>query len=312
MTNSTQLSALKISNLHKSYGKFSVIRNLNLELVPNSIHGLVGLNGSGKTTTLECILGMQSFDDGQISVLGHNPSHLHQAEGAVVGIFDTPSLHPNLTVRQSLEHARLLCKNPVRTCEEVESLLGVTAYRKFKIRHLSLGNKRRASIAHALIGNPELIVLDEPFNGLDAEGVEDVLQLIKTLNTEAGTAFLLSSHQLPYLEQICSHLAILHNGSIVVSDEIDNLFQRHKTSLLVRCDAPEQARSIVEQSGLATLQSIDGEQLQFELETGTAMEINRLLVSASIGVSELSLKQDSLGSLFQSITSAENNKAATS
>jgi ABC-2 type transport system ATP-binding protein len=304
MLNPTLNSALKISNLHKNYGKFSVIRDLNLDIAPNSIHGLVGLNGSGKTTTLECILGMQRFDQGQISVLGHKPSHLHEAEGAVVGIFDTPSLHPNLTVRQSLEHATILCKNPVRSCEEVESLLGITTYRKFKIRHLSLGNKRRASIAHALIGNPELIVLDEPFNGLDAEGVEDVLKLIKNLNQEAGTAFLLSSHQLPYLEQICSHLAILHNGCIVVSDKIESLFQSHKTSLLISCDSPEKARDLVEKSGLATYQAIDGGQLQFELGSGTAIEINRLLVNAGIGVSELSLKQESLTSLFHSITSS--------
>ena len=298
-------SPLKISNLHKSYGNFNVIRNLNLELTANSIHGLVGLNGSGKTTTLECILGMQEFNQGTIEVLGLRPSQLYKSRGAIVGIFDTPSLHPNLTVRQSLEHARLLCDKPVRSCEDVETLLGITAYRGFKIRHLSLGNKRRASIAHALIGNPELIVLDEPFNGLDAEGVEDVLQLIRDLNHEQGTAFLLSSHQLPYLEQICSHLAILHQGTIAVSGKIESLFEAHKTQILIACDQPDRAIALVEKAGVAKLKSTEQSLLQFELLKGDSAQLNRLLVQADIGVSELSLKRDSLVSLFHEITTPE-------
>ncbi len=305
MTNSHSELPLKVSNLHKSYGSFNVLRNLNLELARNSIHGLVGLNGSGKTTTLECILGMQGFNSGDIEVLGYRPSHLYKARGAIVGIFDTPSLHPNLTVRQSLDHARLLCDKPVRSSAEVESLLGITRYQGFKIRHLSLGNKRRASIAHALLGNPELIILDEPFNGLDAEGVDDVLRLIRQLNQEQGTAFLLSSHQLPYLEQICSHLAILHEGTIALSDRIEALFEGNKTRIVIRCDQPEKAIELVEKSAMATLIEAEGSLLQFELLTGKPAKINQLLVSSGIEVSELTQKKESLTSLFHQITSVE-------
>jgi len=123
---------------------------------------------------------------------------LHSAKGKVVGIFDTPSLHLNLTVRQSLNHAALLVESQSRTPAQVEALLGIEKISNFKVKHLSLGNKRRASIAQALLGSPDLIILDEPFNGLDAGGVDDVLALIKNLNQEEGTSFLLSSHQLPY------------------------------------------------------------------------------------------------------------------
>ena len=104
-------------------------------------------------------------------------------------------------MRQNLEHASLLTAT-ARTPKQVEKLLGIEKFAKFKLRKLSLGNKRRASIAHALIGNPDLIILDEPFNGLDAGGVDDVLALIRQLNETDGTSFLLSSHQLPYLENI--------------------------------------------------------------------------------------------------------------
>ena len=194
--------ALSVTGLYKKYGQFEVLKGLDLVLYPGAIHGLVGLNGSGKTTTLECILGLQDFDRGEIRVLGHGPRKLHAAQGRIVAIFDTPSLNPNLTVRQSLRQALLLCDGAARKPAEVEAQLGITKFSDFKIKNLSLGNKRRASIAHALLANPEIILLDEPFNGLDAGGVDEVLALIKDLNQKQGTSFLLSSHQLPYLEEI--------------------------------------------------------------------------------------------------------------
>ena len=300
---------LRIEKLCKNYGSTQVIKGLDLKVKANSIHGLVGLNGSGKTTTLDCILGMQQYNSGQVEVLGLPPSRLHQAEGAVIGIFDTPSLHPGLTVRQSLRHARLLCPRPTRSCEEVEELLGISTYRHYRIRHLSLGNKRRASIAHALLGNPQLIILDEPFNGLDAEGVSDVLKLITRLNQEHGTAFLLSSHQLPYLEQICSHLAILHNGKIAVSDHIDTLFNTDHARIQLTCDDPVNAVQLIEKSIIARVESGEGQQLICELLDGDSAALNRLLVSNGIGVSELIQKQDSLMSLFYDITAEPGQTA---
>lgn len=296
---------IRVSGLNKSYGNFSVIRDLDLTLEASSIHGLVGLNGSGKTTTLECVLGLQQFDSGSVQVLGLDPSRLYRSQGAVVGIFDTPSLHPNLTVRQSLEHARILCKNPVRRCDEVEALLGITRYRDFKIRHLSLGNRRRASIAHGLLSDPSLIVLDEPFNGLDAEGVEDVLALIVSLNRDAGTTFLLSSHQLPYLEKICTHLAILHAGRIAVSNTVAQLFGGNRNRIQISCSDPHHASMLIDTSGLARVIEEDQNPLECELLTGSTADINRLLVTSGIDVSELLQKQESLTSLFHDITASD-------
>jgi len=131
------------------------------------------------------------------------------------------------------------------------------------------------------------------------------LRLIRQLNQEQGTAFLLSSHQLPYLEQICSHLAILHEGTIVLSDRIEALFEGNKTRIVIRCDQPEKAIELVEKSAMATLIEAEGSLLQFELLTGTPAKINQLLVSSGIEVSELTQKKESLTSLFHQITSVE-------
>jgi len=304
---STELP-LVVTNLSKNYGDFGVLKQLNLEVSRGAIHGLVGLNGSGKTTTLECILGMMQFDGGEISVLGHHPSCLYQTRGGVVGIFDTPSLHPNITVRQAMEHARILCANPTRTPAEVEKLLSIDRFTDFKIKHLSLGNRRRASIAQALLGNPSFVILDEPFSGLDAEGVEDVLALIKSLNTEHGTTFLLSSHQLPYLEQICSHMAILHQGQIAISDSVDRLFSGKRTQLHIRCDDVPLARQKLAQLSDVTIlnagsdQSSEEDELVVEIGKMNSAEVNHYLVTNGLGIFELSNKRPSLSSLFKDIT----------
>jgi ABC-2 type transport system ATP-binding protein len=297
-------TALSVSGLKKSYGIHEVISNLDLQIQQESIHGLVGLNGSGKTTSLECMLGLQSINGGEISILNYSPQQLHRANGDIVAIFDSPSLLPNLTVRQCMQHASLLCETPKRSPETVEQLLSIERFSNFKIKHLSLGNKRRASIAHALIGNPKMIILDEPFNGLDAEGVDDVLQLIKKLNKAEGTTFLLSSHQLPYLEQVCSHIAILNKGSIALNDKIETLLAQSSSCVLLQTDQQEKVIKFLENSTTAQVNTAaDPNYLQVTLTSIDSSQLNKMLVEQNIGINELILNRASLGSLFREITS---------
>lgn len=296
-------SALSIRGLHKSYGSVEVVRDLSLEVERGAIHGLVGLNGSGKTTTLECTLGLQGFDKGQVSLLGKSPDRLYEARGAIVGIFDSPSLNPNLTVRQCLQQAALLLDTQAREAAEVERLLGIERFRDYRVRNLSLGNKRRVSIAHALLGNPELILLDEPFNGLDAGGVDDVLALIARLNAEFGTSFLLSSHQLPYLERVCSHIAILHRGHIANSASISELLAQTGSRVLLRTPQLEAAKALLHQHTQCELQELDSDgYLPIELTATDSATLNRLLVQQQIPVEELILERASLEVMFRQIT----------
>jgi len=304
MQTSNSEVALAITGLNKKYGEVPVLTDLSLTISRGAIHGLVGLNGSGKTTTIECILGLQRFQSGSIALLGYAPDKLHQANGKIVAIFDTPSLHPNLTIRQNFELARLLCDAPARTSAEVEKLLGVSRYSNFKIKQLSLGNKRRASIAQALLGNPELVILDEPFNGLDAEGVDDVLNLIQQLNRDAGTSFLLCSHQLPYLEQVCSHIAILHKGQIAVSGSISELLGNVHNVALLKTDQIELAQQLLEKMPSVNCEGLDSAgYLRIDLGELSSSALNQQLVEQQIAVSELHLQRASLAGLFRKISS---------
>jgi ABC-2 type transport system ATP-binding protein len=296
-------AVLHIKDLIKRYGDVEVLSNLNLAVTCGAIHGLVGLNGSGKTTTMECVLGMQGFDSGEVKVLGRHPRDLWKGAGDVVGIFDTPGLHPGLTVRQCLEHASLLCGKPVRKPTEVEALLGISKYSNYKIRQLSLGNRRRASIAHALIGQPAFVVLDEPFNGLDAGGVDDVLALIQRLNRQEGTSFLLSSHQLAYLESICTHLSILHQGKIALSASTSSLISPTESRLKLVCDHPDAARELLKQTlGVIKFEKV-GSAFLLTLDGIGPADINRKLVMAGLSVSELQPEKRDLTALFQEIVS---------
>ena len=304
---SSEPPALSVTGLYKKYGQFEVLKGLDLVLYPGAIHGLVGLNGSGKTTTLECILGLQDFDRGEIRVLGHGPRKLHAAQGKIVAIFDTPSLNPNLTVRQSLRQALLLCDGAARKPAEVEAQLGITKFSDFKIKNLSLGNKRRASIAHALLANPEIILLDEPFNGLDAGGVDEVLALIKDLNQQQGTSFLLSSHQLPYLEEICSHIAILHDGQIAASDEKSRLLGSVLSTIRIQTNDNHRAAKIIgQQAGLSLQTNTSTDILLVNSEKIGPADINRQLVEQGLAVSEIVAERASLDSLFRRITQKPN------
>ena len=300
------MQALSVVGLSKNYGSFTVLDDLNLHIEKGSIHGLVGLNGSGKTTAIECILGLQGFNSGSITALGQAPRHLHLSKGKLVAVFDSPSLHPNLTVRQTLKHAQLLCEVSARSPAEAEELLGISRFTNFKIKNLSLGNKRRASIAQALLGEPEFIVLDEPFNGLDAQGVDDVLELICALNREHGTTFLLSSHHLPYLEQTCSHISILHRGKISHSDTISRLLGNAHTTIQISTPVPDAAGEVLAKLPDVELIGVDVHgYLNIGISDTDSAAINRALVERQIPVSELILKRPSLAGLFREITSEE-------
>ena len=306
---------IEIRGLTKHYKKGKkVLRELNFSLEAGTLHGLVGLNGAGKTTFLNCLLGLHPFDSGDIVILDGKPEQLFSQAGRVATVFDSPCLHLNLTVHQTLSHARSLCVEPKRTVVELEKLLGLTQYKDYRISQLSLGNRRRASIAHSLVGNPELIILDEPFNGLDAAGVDDVIALILSLNRTESTTFLLSSHQLSYLEQACSHLSILHEGRIIASDKIEKLLQNKRPTLTIRTQKREEALILIKTRSEVRILEAQNEfkdSIIVELGDWEASDLNRFLVGNGIAVDELRLDRPSVSSFFRDATQSPVPNMAT-
>lgn len=302
----TGCSPLSIESLFKRYGSHTVLKGLNLNIDPNSIVGLVGLNGSGKTTTIECLLGLQRYQEGSIGVFGTKPSEIFQLSGRVAAVFDQPCLYPGLSVRQSSMHTKYVLQNQSSEPDKLEDSFRLTKYRNFKTRNLSFGNKRRTAILQALIGSPEFVVFDEPFIGLDAEGVEDILNLILQENNVNGTTFLLASHQLPYLERICSHIAILHEGTIAVHDTLANLLNSDSVTVRVRSSQCDQIAEIAKADQQIELAGqFEANTIELCLKDMTSSALNALLVQKEISVSELMMVRPSLNSLFRSITNQD-------
>ena len=299
---------LAIQGLRKRYGRLEVLRGLDLRVDAGSVHGLVGLNGSGKTTTIECLLGLQRPDGGAISILGDSPLRLHRTRGRVGVVFDSPCLHPGLTVRQVLRHAAMMCGGQARSAEELESLLGIESYRSTRVSRLSLGNRRRASIAQALVGRPSLVVLDEPFSGLDAGGVDDVLDLIGKLNSADGTTFVLSSHQLPYLERVCTHMEILDGGVIALGGEIGELLRDRTTRIWLRVEG-DRGRAVGflrDRLGARGLEERPDGRIALDVEDLDPASINRQMVEAGFAVSELTSESPTLEALFRGVVGGDD------
>lgn len=296
-------TVLHIDDVYKNFGRHQVLRGLNLSVDENSIVGLVGLNGSGKTTTIECLLGLQRFHHGTIEILGKSPTKLFELKGQVAAVFDNPCLHPGLTVSQHESYAKMTLKYSIAARTNLEDSLRLGKYQDFKTRKLSFGNKRRTAITQSLIGQPEFIVFDEPFVGLDAEGVEDVLRIVQSVNREHGTSFLLASHQLPYLERICTHVAILHDGRIAVHDRIENLLATDTLSVVVHSSQRDAIVEFAQKHKKITATKIfDDNSLQLELDGMSSSELNAALCGEGLSVSELRLERQSLNGLFREIT----------
>jgi ABC-type multidrug transport system ATPase subunit len=292
---------LTIDRLRKRFGRTEALKAVDLAVPRGALFGLVGLNGAGKTTTLDCALGLLRPDDGTIRILGLPPSRIARSAGRVSSVSDTDRLPSSLSVRQTLEHARIAGGRAGRSPAEAASLLGIEHLQDRKARHLSHGNRRRLSIAAALLGHPELLILDEPFSGLDAAGVEDVLALLARLNREEGLTVILSSHQIHQVESICSHVGIIHEGATVAQGSLDAILRGERARLCLRVDDRKRAIEVLESmEGVQAVHSGAGAEIEVELAGAEPAAVNRELVGAGVAVSKLLPCRPSLLAYFQS------------
>lgn len=293
------MHALEVVGLTKRYGRSRAVEDVGFAVEPGSVHGLVGPNGSGKTTTLGCLLGLWRPDTGRISVLGLEPHELSRSRGRVGVVFDSPILVRGLTVRQQLRYARALFGHAGgRSDAEVLELAGLAHQTHQPVTGLSLGQEKRLAVATALAGKPELLVLDEPLSGLDPLGVRDFLKLLTRLAGE-GTTILLSSHRLHEIEPVLTHATVLLEGRVARTGELDGLLgagERYRLSV----DDEERARTTLEAFDGTRLGS-DSRGLRLELGPHAPATLNRALVEAGVAVSELRRETTDLATLFDDL-----------
>lgn len=227
---------LKIENLNTSYGKNVVLKDINLEIKEGSIFGLIGPNGAGKSTLMKSILGLVEKDSGKITLYGKEINEKNQKETNknLGSLIEAPSFYDHLTAYDNLD---LICDMKNINKDKIDKTLrdvGLIKSKDKKVREFSLGMKQRMGIAIALIGNPKYLILDEPINGLDPYGIEEMRDLFKRIVKNSNTSILISSHILDEIEKISTHIGILKNGSLTYSGSLEEYRELHPPVIVLK------------------------------------------------------------------------------
>lgn len=239
---------LKTDSLTKSYHGLNVLNNVSVTLEAGKIYGLIGENGAGKSTFMRLITGLYFPTSGSIELFGHGGEKALQIERKRIGcMIEYPSLIPTMTAMENLRLHRIMRGIPDKAVEdELLSLVGLASTGKKKARDFSLGMKQRLGIAVALLSNPELLILDEPINGLDPIGVVEIRNLIKRLCEEKQMTILISSHNLPELYQTATDYIIIHKGEIKQTLTLEQLEECCRHHILIGCSQIEKLVSVLE------------------------------------------------------------------
>ncbi len=232
--------AIRATGLAKSFGSVKAVSDVSLEVRRGEIYGFLGRNGAGKTTTIRMLLGLIKPDSGEIRLLGTSLRQNREGLLARIGCFvESAAAYPNLTVLENLDLHRRLTQAPASAVEEVLALLKLEEYAGRRAGKLSLGNKQRLSLARALLHSPELLILDEPANGLDPAGIVEIRGLLRRLADEKGVTIFMSSHLLDEVEQLADRVGIVHEGRLV--EEVDRRELREGSRVAIHVEASRAA-----------------------------------------------------------------------
>lgn len=293
---------IETEHLSRHYGELNAVDDLSLRVECGQIFGFLGPNGAGKTTTIRMLLGLIRRDCGTIRIAGHDlASSRREALARVGSIVETPALYLNLTGRQNLAvtcHMRGVDKSEI---DRVLDIVDLTKDANRKASEYSLGMRQRLGIARALLGQPELLVLDEPTNGLDPAGIREIRQLIADAPARFGTTILVSSHMLSEVEQMASHVGVMNQGRLLFQGTLTDLIRTAPHRLEIRIDNPSRARTALVKNWPNA--EITGAGLVLPgVNEAEAAAINRQLVEAGFAVTGLAIKPPALEDIFLSLT----------
>lgn len=298
---------LETKNLLKKYNEQTVINQVNIHLRPGRIYGLLGRNGAGKTTIMKMILGLTSITSGEISVFGQklqgNEKNIYPRIGSMI---EKPAFYPNLTGTENLKvFAKMsgtISKNAVKKALEI---VNMPYNDKKPFSQYSLGMKQRLGIANAIMNDPELLILDEPINGLDPIGIASVRDFIKTLSRQ-GKTILISSHNLSEISLITDYIGIIHKGILLEESSYMELEKKNGNYIFLQVSSSSEAIRILEQHFGISNYLIDSDStIRIYGTDRDPAELNYALTTNNIAVSALQVCNDSLEDYFKKITGGE-------
>ena len=297
------MNIIETHDLCKQYGNALRVAHLDLNVPEGSVYGFLGPNGAGKSTTLKMILGLVRPTAGSIRVLGKSVNGADRLAvlRQVGSLIESPSYYGHLTGEENLRIVQTLRNVPEKNIREVLQIVRLDGQRGKKAAHYSLGMKQRLGLAAALLGYPKLLILDEPTNGLDPAGIQEMRELICELPERFGMTVVVSSHLLSEIDQMADHVAIIREGELVFQDTLRALHGRSRHHLALRTTNNAVARAILQEKSVPC-QEEEGYLILPILSDELAGQFTRLLGARNLGVIRLEERQKSLEGIFLELT----------
>jgi ABC-2 type transport system ATP-binding protein len=296
---------LTVSNLTKKYGYLTAVKDLSFTIEKGNVYGILGPNGSGKSTTLGIVLNVVNRTQGEFLWFDGNTS-THDALKKVGAIIERPNFYPYMTAIQNL---KLVCKIKNVSESKIEEkleLVGLLDRKNSKFRTYSLGMKQRLAIASALLNDPEILILDEPTNGLDPQGIHQIRVIIKKIASQ-GTTILLASHLLDEVEKVCSHVIILRKGEKLYSGRVDDMLASHGFFELKTTQSEALIKHLENDVNFGEIKTENGLTTAFLKNELSAEVLNRTLFEKGIFLSHLVKRKESLEEQFLELTENQSN-----
>lgn len=296
---------INTNNLTKTYKKNIVVDSLNMKVSQGEIYGFLGPNGAGKTTTIRMLLGLIRPTKGDVKIFDQDlKKDRLSILGKIGSLVETPTYYGHLSGYENLEAARRLLRiDNTDRVKEVLKIVQLEGAKDKKVKNYSLGMKQRLGIATALLNRPQLLILDEPTNGLDPAGIHEIRELIKEMPAKFGMTVLVSSHLLSEIELMATQVGIIQNGKMLFQDSIEVLRKESEPKIKIKVDKPLEAASSLNHKGIeANFEEEEGTVYIQESSPSIAGEANKILVEAGFTVSRLEGMKKSLEDIFLDLT----------
>lgn len=299
---------LKTNALVKRYGRFTALNHVSVEIKKGHIYGFIGQNGAGKSTFMKAVAGLLIPDEGEISLFGNEEEKgIREARKKLGVMIEQPALFTGYSVRQNVELKRILNGNPDQEAtDRVLALVGLTDVQSKTAKKLSMGMKQRLGIAMALVGNPGLLILDEPVNGLDPENIIALRKLLKTLSEEKDITIFISSHILNELYLLATDYIMIHKGCIIETLSHEELEEKCKKYICIKTDQVTEAIPLLDTfMSNDDYKVVSDDTVRVFKEASEAAQLSQLLSENGIVLKELSFKEQSLEEYFMSVIGGE-------
>lgn len=299
---------LSTNGLTKKFGRHKVVNAVNIHIRQGDIYGLIGRNGAGKTTILKMISGLVAPTEGDFSLFEKSGKAAYQYMSRIGTLIEAPGIYPNMS---AYENMKLKCiAMGVRKQGVIEELLntvGLGTVGKKKVKNFSLGMKQRLGIALALVGDPDLVILDEPINGLDPQGIAEVRETLFKLNKEKNITFIISSHILEELSKIATNYGIIHDGVLIKEMTREELLAECSERIELKTDDTGKACTVLENMGIHQYKVVDADTIQIFERLNDGGSITMTLAENGVKTVGITIKNEALEDYYLNLTGGASN-----